>query len=145
MSSRRDFIKTSCAACALTVGASSFLSILLSSCGTALPVVKLASDAGSITVSADSFLTSKQIIVREKKLPFDILLVKKTDGTYNALYMQCTHADQQLNANNTGLQCNLHGSTFDLEGNVTRQPALRPLRKFKTEIKDSNLIIYLNS
>ena len=76
-------------------------------------------------------------------MDYDILLVKKTDGTYNALYMQCSHESQSLTANKSGLFCPSHGSAFDLEGNVTQQPAIKPLRKFKTSIENNSIKIYL--
>ncbi len=77
-------------------------------------------------------------------MEFDILLVKKSDGTYNALYMQCTHQSQPLTASKTGLFCSSHGSGFDLDGNVTIEPATRPLRKFKTEAGSDAVKIYLS-
>lgn len=77
-------------------------------------------------------------------MEFDILLVKRKDGTYNALYMQCTHQNQPLSANKSGLFCASHGSAFDLEGNVNVEPATSPLKKFRTETENNNVKIYLN-
>lgn len=84
------------------------------------------------------------LIIKNSNLEFDILLVKKKDNTYNALYMQCTHQSQPLSASKTGLFCSSHGSGFDLEGNVTIEPATQPLRKFKTETENEIIKIYLS-
>ena len=75
---------------------------------------------------------------------FNILLIKKNDGTYNALYMMCTHERQPLGATNKGLYCSSHGSGFDLEGNVTIQPATQSLTKFQTSVNNQKVFINLN-
>jgi len=141
---RRDFIKTSCVTCAGIIGASSLMS-LLNSCAP-LPVVKTSSKENAMLVPEASFIENKNmVIVKNPELEFDILLIKKKDNSYSALYMQCTHQNQPLTANKTGLFCSAHGSSFDLEGNVITEPATAPLRKFKTEVTESNNIkIYLN-
>jgi Rieske Fe-S protein len=58
--------------------------------------------------------------------------------------MQCSHQNQPLSATKTGLFCASHGSAFDLEGNVTVEPATDPLRKFKTEVNNATIKIYLS-
>jgi Rieske Fe-S protein len=59
--------------------------------------------------------------------------------------MKCTHQDNPLTATQTGFFCSAHGSTFDLKGNVTKEPALRPLKKYTTEIKESSILINTKS
>lgn len=131
-------------ACAGIIGASSLMS-LLNSCAP-LPVVKTSSKENAMFVPQDSFVENKNmVIVKNPELEFDILLIKKKDNSYNALYMQCTHQNQPLTANKTGLFCSAHGSSFDLEGDVVTEPATTALRKFKTEVTESKTIkIYLN-
>jgi Rieske Fe-S protein len=85
------------------------------------------------------------VLVRNPKLEFDILLIRINENSYNALLMKCTHQDNALTANKSGLYCSAHGSTFDLEGNVTKEPALTPLKKFKTEVSNSSVTINLGS
>lgn len=140
---RRDFIKTSCIACATAVGASALAS-LLNSC-TPLTLIKTEAVNGTIIIPKTAFTDNqKQLLVRNSKMEYDILLIKKTDEAYNALYMQCSHENQPLNANKSGLFCSSHGSAFDFDGNVTQQPASKPLRKFKTQSTNESIIIYLN-
>jgi cytochrome b6-f complex iron-sulfur subunit len=43
------------------------------------------------------------------------------------------------------LYCSAHGSTFDLQGNVTHEPASRPLKQYRTEKVNNEIIIYLQS
>jgi len=79
------------------------------------------------------------------KVPYDILLVKKSELEYNAIYMKCSHRENFVSATKTGLYCSEHGSTFDLDGNVTKEPALKPLKKFKTVLNNNSITIDLNS
>lgn len=139
MGNRRDFIKQSCTICmsGLALG---WLTTQLSSCAV-LPVIQAESTQGLITVLLSSFTEkNNSVIVRNSQLEFDIL-VMKSENNYNALQMKCTHQDNPLTVNSTGLFCSAHGSTFDLQGNVTKEPALRPLKKYKTELNGLSLII----
>lgn len=121
-----------------------WLTTQLSSCA-ALPVVKAESFQGLITVLLSSFTEkNNSVIVRNSQLEFDILLVR-SGNTYNALQMKCTHQDNPLTVNSTGLYCAAHGSTFDLQGNVTKEPALQPLKKYKTELNESSIVIHTRS
>ncbi len=140
---RREFIRTSCLTCASIIGAGTIASIL-NSCA-ALPTLKTDTKEKTLLIPAKTFLENQTVlIVKNPQLEFDILLVKKKDNTYNALYMQCSHQNQPLSATKSGLFCASHGSAFDLEGNVTIQPATQSLRKFKTTIENENITIYLN-
>lgn len=141
---RRDFIKKSCLGCAGILGASSLLS-MLSACSP-LPVLKLNSTENQIRVPQTSFTEGQNLlVVKNSNVEFDILLVKKKDNTYHALYMQCTHESQPLSATKSGLFCPSHGSAFNLDGEVTVQPATKPLKKFRTETETDQIIIYLTT
>jgi Rieske Fe-S protein len=140
---RKDFISKGCMACAgITLGGS--LMNLLTSCSP-LPVLKTNATDKIIEVDLSKFPSEKnQLIVKCKGMDFDILLVKKSDGSFNALYMMCTHERQPLGASNKGLYCSSHGSGFDFEGNVTNQPATKSLTKFQTSISNQKILINLN-
>lgn len=140
---RRDFIKNTCLTCASVVGGSALLN-LLSSCSP-LQSLTVTSKDNVMLIPESSFKEEQNVlIVKNTQLDYDILLVKKKDNTYTALYMQCSHENQPLNATKTGLFCSTHGSAFDLEGNVTVQPATKKLKQFKTSLNNNTISINLN-
>lgn len=141
---RRDFIKSTCVTCAGVLGGSALLS-MLNSCAP-LPVIKTSSKDKNLLIPESSFVDNQNLlIIKNSNFDFDILLVKKKDNTYNALYMQCSHENQPLSATKSGLFCSSHGSAFNLEGEVTVQPATKPLKKFKTHIENKNILIDLTT
>lgn len=137
---RREFIGKTCSACAgiATLG---LLSSLLQGCSS-LPMASATIENKMIRVSLENMAASNVMIVRNAKLDSDILLVKKGEE-YTALKMTCTHQIQPLTATSTGLYCSSHGSTFDLDGNATREPAVKPLKKYQLEKNNSEIIIHL--
>lgn len=55
----------------------------------------------------------------------------------------CTHRNCLLEANADGFECPCHGSTFTLEGRVTRGPARRNLPRLAVERReDGHLIVH---
>jgi Rieske Fe-S protein len=139
---RREFVKQSCTLC-LAVGAGMVVSSL-SSCGTALPVYKTDVAANKIAVPVSLFDNSEFQLVQPKSMYYNIGLKKEKDGTYTALLLRCTHADNQLIPTGNGFKCTLHGSAFDKEGSVTNGPAERPLKKYPTEIISNQIIIHIS-
>lgn len=140
---RRNFIKDSCSICIGIAGLGG-ISTLLSSCSS-MAVFKTDMNDHTIKIPSQTFTgDEKTKIVRVQVLPFDILLVKKSESEYLALEMKCTHNDNILVATKSGLTCNMHGSTFNLEGNVTNGPAIFPLVQFKTSVINEDIIIHLS-
>jgi Rieske Fe-S protein len=143
MKTRREFLKETCTACLGTA----FLGITfsqLTSCSS-LPIYKTDLSKKLVSVPIANFAESNLVIVRDMQVPFDILLVKKSDQEYKALYMKCSHQENPVTATKTGLYCSAHGSAFDLDGNVTKEPALKPLKIFNTKISENQVTIDLNS
>jgi len=140
---RRQFIKQSCLSCAGIIAGGTLIS-LMESC-VAMPVYNVTEKTNIIEVPKSKFVESNIVMIKTPWLSNDILLVKKTETDYNALYMQCSHEDQILTATNNGLYCSAHGSVFDLDGNVQKEPALKPLRKFKTTINNETITITLKN
>ena len=117
---------------------------MLQSC-VSLPMIRTSTTEKNIVVSKTKLPLDKKIfILRSDDLQYDVLLVKNDDNTYYALYMQCTHQDNALTANDKGLMCNAHGSTFDLQGKVTNGPATQMLSKYEVRDNNENLIINLS-
>jgi Rieske Fe-S protein len=127
----------------LAVGAGLVAASALSSCAT-LPVYKTTMSNKKVTVPVSLFAQSDFQLIQPKDLFYNIGLRKEKDGTYTALLLRCTHADNQLMSTGNGFKCNLHGSTFDREGQVTQGPAERSLKKYPTEVIADQIIIHLS-
>jgi nitrite reductase/ring-hydroxylating ferredoxin subunit len=139
---RRDFIKSGCGYCA-GLAAVSVLGSLLEGCTPSDLIFKTQRMDGIINVPLLNMEGKKYLIVREPQLEYDLLLVKDNEIGFHTLAMQCTHRQQPLVVTSTGLTCNEHGSRFDLEGKVLQDPATRPLAKFTTELRETNIVIHL--
>lgn len=136
---RKDFLVSSCkAGCSLIAGLSVLSSI--ESCSS-IKVFKVESADGKIQIPLTEFTETNIRIIRVANLEYDIMVAKKTDGNYSAVYMRCTHQDWQLTANTKGLNCSMHGSSFDLDGNVLVGPATNPLKKFTVSKTNTHLIL----
>jgi Rieske Fe-S protein len=143
MKTRREFLKDTCTAC-LGTAFLGFTFSSLTSCSS-LPIYKTDLSQKLVSVPLSNFAESNVVIVRDLQMPYDILLVKKSEGEYRAIYMQCSHQENPVTATKDGLFCSAHGSTFDLDGNVTKEPALRPLKQFRNSVADNKILIDLNS
>ncbi|MDO3626338.1 ubiquinol-cytochrome c reductase iron-sulfur subunit [Mucilaginibacter sp. BT774] len=139
---RRSFVKQSCTMC-LAVGAGLVAASALSSCAT-LPVYKTTIGNNKVSVPVSLFAQSDFLVIQPKDMLYNIGLRKEKDGSYAALLLRCTHADNQLVATGNGFRCNLHGSSFDKQGQVTQGPAERSLKKYPTEIIADQIIIHLS-
>lgn len=139
MTTRRDFIKNTCTACFGVAITGAFLE----SCAN-LPVYKTSVKDDTIIVPLSTILPEeKSKIIRTDQFDYDILLVRNENGNNQALLMKCTHLDNGLVVNKNGLSCNLHGSRFDLNGEVTNGPATQQLKKYRITETNTELIIHL--
>ncbi len=137
---RRQFLKSSCNACLLA--ATGFLLPALSGCGPgAYTVFNTDIKEDHIEVPVDSFAKGPLVLVRPKGWYYSIALRKKEDNTYSALLLKCTHQDNQLTAASSNYSCSLHGSTFNIDGQVTKGPAERPLKSYPVTQINNQLII----
>ena len=127
----------------LAVGAGLVAASSLSSCAT-LAVYKTTMANNKVSVPVSLFARSDFNVIQPKDLFYNIGLRKEKDGTYTALLLRCTHADNQLVSTGNGFRCNLHGSTFDKEGQVMQGPAEHSLKKYPTEIIADQIIIHLS-
>jgi len=83
-------------------------------------------------------------VIQPKGMYYNIGLKKEKDGTYTALLLRCTHADNQLTPTGNGFKCTLHGSAFDNEGRVTNGPAERALKRYPTQVESNQIIIQIS-
>ncbi|MBP6333830.1 MAG: Rieske 2Fe-2S domain-containing protein [Bacteroidia bacterium] len=143
MTSRRDFLKQSCTACAMVAGFGFLLS--QESCSTPSTAMKVAATNGQLTLPLSAFADQKTLVVREANMKNDILLVRKSAEEVQAFLMKCTHKGGSLRKSNDILICNLHGSNFNLEGNVIKEPAKNSLHQFPVRIDGQNLFVTINA
>ena len=116
----------------------------LASCGSVLPAYKTKVADNKISVPETLFAATDFQLIQPKGMYYNIGLKKEKDGTYTALLLRCTHADNQLTPAGNGFKCTLHGSSFDNEGHVTNGPAQRPLKKYPTQVESNQIIIQLS-
>lgn len=139
---RRNFIHQSCVACVAAGAGISLLS--LSSCSST-KVATAANEKGVLRIEASQFTAdTKSLLIRDKQLEYDVLLIKITETSYRALYMQCTHENNPVTYNSKGIYCLSHGSEFDMEGTVTLGPASRNLKQFPTQFENNSITIKIN-
>lgn len=142
MTNRREFIKKSCTGCIALTGWSTIAAFLYSC--SPLPIYKTDLVDNKFIIPISTFKEGEKMkILQAKKLSYDVLLVKESNVKYHALEMKCTHQDTNLIANSKGLSCNLHGSTFNLNGKVTNGPASRPLLRYAITLTETDIIVQL--
>ncbi|HUH45842.1 MAG TPA: Rieske (2Fe-2S) protein [Arenibacter sp.] len=141
---RKEFIKSCGLAC---LGATSMVT-WLQSCIPAKNITAIIEDDQLVVPKTDFRKKDSYynyIIVNHSRLQFPIALFRFATDAYSALYLQCSHQGNELNAFGDKLVCPAHGSEFDNKGNVTHGPATDPLRSFPIQIENNNILISLKS
>ena len=143
---RRDFIKSSCAAC-LSMSA---LPLMLSGCASLINTSGTLVKDGLTLSSEDFKITDKGniayrsfLIVRNDALLYPICIYRFNEKQYSALWMKCAHQGAELQASGDYLQCPAHGSEFNNKGHVTNGPASTNLRAFPVIVNDKEIFIDL--
>ena len=113
-----------------------------SSCAT-VAIYKTEIADNKIAVPVSLFAKTDLQIINAKNNKYDIALRKEKNGSYSALLLRCTHANNPLMKTGTGFTCSLHGSTFNKEGAVTKGPAEQSLTKYATQLVAEQIIISL--
>ncbi len=141
---RRAFLKGACKIC-LFGAAGAAIAADLSSCSpkTASSTFKPVVNNNEIEVPLSLFNNQPFQVISPEKFDYEIAVEKKSDNTYKALLLRCTHQDNQLTTTGNGFNCSLHGSKFDKEGNVIKGPADIPLQQLKTRIENNHLFIHI--
>lgn len=138
---RRRFLRTACHACgalALIPAAAS-----LESCSSAKGVALAAKD-GVLDIPLSALDASGRTTVKAKGVSDKLLVVRRDDGTYTALAMNCPHKNGPVDfKEGEGLKCEWHGSRFDLEGRVQNGPAKQDLKRYTTEVSGDQIRILL--
>lgn len=144
MNKRREFLKTTCALCGVTL-ASGSAGVWLSGCKT---LEKSAEESGfavrdgflKIPVSA---VAAEGSVIQAHGLSRELYIHQNADGTFEALLLRCTHMNGKLNPTPEGFTCALHGSRFAKTGAVLKGPAKEPLKKYPVNRQGDQLIIQI--
>ena len=67
-------------------------------------------------------------------------LLIHADSGFAALSLTCTHLGCTVEPDEKGFACPCHNSSFDVNGNVTHGPAVKPLQSLRIEITDDGTI-----
>ncbi len=143
---RRDFIKKSCQSClGLAV-----LSAGLEGCTTAY-YAKTQVLTNQIVVPKSEFTYLKKdktlnrtyVFVQVVNQKYPICVYKIADN-YVAYWTECMHQGCEVEVQGNRFVCPCHGSTYDLEGKVTKGPAEKNLKSFKTTMDNENIYILLS-
>lgn len=75
----------------------------------------------------------------------ELFILRLPDNKFSILSRWCTHAAGRLafNAVTHQLECPVHGSIFDTNGNIIQGPAQVPLRRYQYELKQDVLLVQL--
>ncbi len=88
---------------------------------------------------------SKVKLVRIKKQPYDLAVVRLGETSFVAFQLRCTHADNELFFNGNLFNCPRHGSNFNMEtGKPMKGPAEKSLYRFDSYISGTDLVVELS-
>jgi len=148
MSSRRDFLKTTCGFSGVLISGSA-VAALLESC-TSVKFISAAEVNGVLSVNKNEFLQQSFVVVKTSALAFPVYLAKITTANssgerenYSALFMRCTHKQCEVKPAGSVLYCPCHGSEFSTTGKVLKEPASVDLEKFPVSSDTQNIYIHL--
>lgn len=142
---RKDFLQQTA-----IIGAGALcIPSLFTACATYKP--KYLVDGNTLKISKNEFIDSTTtpasrrlfISVKLDKYPFPIGISQNANGSYTAVYLECTHRGCGLQNTGEQLQCPCHGSEFSYSGKVMSAPADKDLKIFPLEEKGEELWISL--
>ena len=143
---RKEFLKVCGGSCLGLIG----ISLLNQSCtGThyvqstvindQLPVLK----SEFTEIKKNKTELRKYIVVKSDKIEQPIIVYRKSENSYEAFLLRCTHQGIELNVNGDILTCSAHGSEFSNKGEVIQGPADQKLKSFPVSSDEKNIYIQL--
>lgn len=139
--SSRKFLKKSRKAC-LLICSVLLLSGVLLSCRS---IKKVQAPILNEVIRIDQVYIDKklELLIENEELPAPVYLSKSQDS-YNALLLLCTHKKCGVNPSGDAFTCPCHGCQFEKTGKVINGPAEKSLLAFKTSIANDQVVIHLN-
>ena len=86
------------------------------------------------------------VFLSGKGLETPVLVVRDDDGNYHGFSNRCSHFGRKLDpvpGKSVLRCCSLNHSTFDYNGSNLTGPTSKPVKVYRTELKDGNLIIFV--
>ncbi len=131
---RREFIIKGGYSCLAISG----LGFLLTECKSA----SIKDTEKELIIPVSLMKKKNHLLVSSKHVLEKILVVREKDGNYHSLLMKCTHKGAEINLEGDKLVCPSHGSTFDMDGNVTNKPAKTELKRFPVTLNENEITIH---
>ncbi len=81
-----------------------------------------------------------------KGLGTPVLVVRDDDGNYHGFSNRCSHFGRKLDpvpGKSVLRCCSVNHSTFDYSGANLTGPTTKPVKVYRTELKDGNLMIFV--
>ena len=138
--SRRDFLKQ----CGTALGTVTLFGIampLIQSCEpNSIPIVIEKVDTGGdgfTAINVSSLTQDNTAMVAPGVTGPDgmgVIISRLSATDYRALSMRCTHQGCPVQEPTTQIDCNCHGSQYELTGAVKRGPAPAPLRQYEVSL-----------
>jgi len=71
------------------------------------------------------------------------VLIHNDEG-WLAFSLVCTHLGCTVEAKDKGFECPCHGSKYDAQGQVSRGPSIKSLRRLRVEVNEAgNVVLYM--
>ena len=93
------------------------------------------------TGGSETFQTGTMIFFKKK-----VIVLRPDETSYKAFLNKCTHMGGQVAYMHKDgfMQCERHGSRFDIDGQVVKGPAEKPLTELRTSLDKNMLTVYLS-
>lgn len=114
-----------------------------------IPVYRAQVRGGRATLSEAEFdllledREDEAVLVRPAGDYEAVILVRTSARTYRAVSAVCTHQSCEVRFEHGGIRCPCHGSSFTLDGKVTRGPAKKPLPIYNVTVEEEMIHIDL--
>lgn len=132
---RRRFIKV--------IGTAIAAGSVISAAGCASYVVQAIIEEDKIRIARADVVARPFVVVQAASLPFPIYVAADESGSYQALWLRCTHRGCEVQPGEDVLICPCHGSEYHRDGTVAQGPAENPLQKFKVTTDENHISIYV--
>jgi nitrite reductase/ring-hydroxylating ferredoxin subunit len=130
----RTFLRSACQACAALAVVPAVATLESCSASKSLAVTD-----GVVSIPLSELNKSGTTMVKAQGLGAKLMVVRRDDGTYTALLLNCPHKNGPVKEKAGVLTCDWHGSTFDQNGKVTKGPSKQDLKSYPATVDGDQL------